>query len=118
MPDAGPMMGEGTIPPGGDPSSSVRRAARWLFANRRTGGITVAQWPNVPLWIYLGLTLAERAGRPTGTVQTALRVLADVALLLWALDELARGVNPFRRILGSAVLLATVGSVTVWGHWP
>jgi hypothetical protein len=111
-------MGEATVSPRRDPSSSVRRAARWLFVNRRTGRITVAQWPNVPLWIYLGLTLAERAGRPTGTVQTALRVLADIALLFWALDELARGVNPFRRILGSAVLLATVGSVTVWGRWP
>jgi hypothetical protein len=45
-------------------------------------------------------------------------VLADIVLLFWALDELARGVNPFRRILGSAVVLATVGSVTVWGRWP
>jgi hypothetical protein len=26
------------------------------------------------------------------------------ALLVWALDEVVRGVNPFRRVLGAAVL--------------
>lgn len=31
-------------------------------------------------------------------------VLASAALALWAGDEVLRGVNPFRRILGIAVL--------------
>jgi hypothetical protein len=31
-------------------------------------------------------------------------VIAGIALLIWAGDELLRGVNPFRRLLGAAVL--------------
>jgi hypothetical protein len=30
-------------------STRSRRIVRWLFINRRTDGITIAQWPNVAL---------------------------------------------------------------------
>jgi len=40
----------------------------------------------------------------TGTVHTILGYTATVALVVWAGDELLRGVNPFRRMLGAAVL--------------
>jgi hypothetical protein len=86
----------------------VRRAFRWMFLNRRTGAITVMQWPNISLSIYLALTIALRFIRPLGTTETVLRVLAGAALVVWAVDELIRGVNPFRRMLGSVVLLVTV----------
>jgi hypothetical protein len=35
----------------------------------------------------------------------AARVIATVFLVMWAGDELLRGVNPWRRCLGSAVLI-------------
>jgi hypothetical protein len=35
-------------------------------------------------------------------------VVAGVALFCWAGDEVIRGVNPFRRMLGAAVLAALV----------
>jgi hypothetical protein len=35
-------------------------------------------------------------------------VVATVALLWWSIDEIVRGVNPFRRILGAVVLVAVV----------
>jgi hypothetical protein len=91
-------------------SSKLRRIARWMFVNRRTGGVTIAQYPNVALWVFIALSIPRRFAIPKGTPQTALRLLSVVAILVWGTDELVRGVNPFRRILGLAVLLATISS--------
>jgi hypothetical protein len=41
-------------------SSRLRRIARWTFVNRRTGGVTVAQCPNVALWVFIALSIARR----------------------------------------------------------
>lgn len=79
----------------------------WAFRNRETGRITIAQTPNAPLlvWIVCVLTtrflgLPHAADRVTGVIGT-------VALLVWALDELLRGVNPWRRLVGTVVLVST-----------
>jgi hypothetical protein len=85
-----------------------------MFVNRRTGGITVAQWPNVALSVSIALSIARRFGVQRGTPETTLRVLTAVALIVWAVDELVRGVNPFRRILGLVVLVTTIGSIGCW----
>jgi hypothetical protein len=82
--------------------------ADWVFRNRRTGAITVAQWPNIPLALFLAFTVALRLGHPSGTIGSASRVIAAVALAVWALDEIIRGVNPFRRLLGAGVLGAGI----------
>jgi hypothetical protein len=86
---------------------------RWVFVSRRTGRLTVAQWPNVPLAVFLLVAAASRVFHPSGGAATFLRVLGIVALVVWALDELVRGVNPFRRILGGAVLVATVAHLVL-----
>jgi hypothetical protein len=75
--------------------------------------MTVAQWPNVPLWVFIVLTVALHVFDPKGGTEHVLRLLADVALLVWALDELVRGVNPFRRILGLVVIAGTIVSLTL-----
>jgi hypothetical protein len=82
-----------------------------MFVNRRTGGITVAQWPNVALSVSIALSTARRLNIQKGTPETPLRDLSVVATIVWAVDELVRGVNPFRRILGLVVLLTTTSSV-------
>jgi hypothetical protein len=91
----------------------IRRALRWMLLNRRTGRITVAQWPNVALSVFIVLTLASHLVQPRGGTEHLLRVSADVALFVWALDEVVRGVNPFRRILGLVVIGATIASLTL-----
>jgi hypothetical protein len=40
-------------------------------------------------------------------------VVGTVALLAWSVDEVLRGVNPFRRILGGVVLAGLVVSFVV-----
>jgi hypothetical protein len=90
---------------------SASRAFHWTFDSRRTGHVTVAQWPNVSLSVFVLSSGAARIFRPAGTVGTALRVATVAAIVLWSLDEIGRGVNPFRRMLGVVVLLATVANL-------
>jgi hypothetical protein len=91
-----------------DRSGRAHQAARWLFRNRRTGRLTVMQWPNISLSVFALSSLALHVLHPRGGIKAATRILADVALVTWAADELLRGVNPFRRILGGGVLLMTI----------
>lgn len=80
----------------------------WLFLNRHTGRITIAQWPNVPLGLFLVASGLRWLLDPSGGVRTALGVVATVGLLWWAVDEVVRGVNPWRRLLGGVVLAGQV----------
>jgi hypothetical protein len=86
------------------PSLCQHRRIEWLFRNRRTGEITVAQVPNLPLIVFLVAFALRWLLDPSGDVRTGLDVVATVALAIWAGDEILRGVNPFRRVLGAVVL--------------
>ena len=85
------------------PSRSNRWIASlfdWLFRDRRTGQITVAEFPNFPLWVFF-VAVAVRWVVPTGTVaRTTIDWIGVIALAWWAGDEVFRGVNPWRRTLG------------------
>lgn len=76
----------------------------WLFRNRETGAITIGQFPNWPLFVFAGAAalawLLPADGRPA----LAAWVVSRLALAWWAADEILRGVNPWRRILGASVL--------------
>jgi hypothetical protein len=85
----------------------------WLFRSRRTGKMTIVQLPNVPLALFAIAWLVRRYAHPSGALDTALAVVATAALVVWAGDEILRGVNPWRRLLGGAVLLLEVISLAV-----
>jgi hypothetical protein len=95
------------------PSGGVRRAFTWLFRDRITGAITIAQWPNPPLWLFASLTLAAWWAGDRQPLAFWLSVGADLALTWWAADELLRGVNPWRRLLGAATLLGLATLITL-----
>ena len=67
-------------------------------------------WPNVPLWLWIATAVARRMPIVDGRADTALRLAGSIALVVWAIGELWRGVNPWRRALGLAVLLGVVVS--------
>ncbi len=77
---------------------------RWWFASRETGRITIAQFPNWPLFAIGAVSVvrllvdesSDAYGIAGGTI-TAL-------WLFWGADELIRGVNPFRRLIGALVV--------------
>lgn len=83
----------------------------WVFSNRETGQIAIAQWPNLSLGLFLAATAGRVLLDPTGAVRTELDIMATITLLWWAGDEIIRGVNPWRRFLGSVVLVAVVVGV-------
>ena len=80
----------------------------WLFRNRRTGGLTIAQLPNAPLLVFLVAVAVRWIVHPSGTAGTVVGVIAAGALIIWAGDEIVRGVNPWRRLLGGTVLVVSV----------
>ena len=83
----------------------MTRFVDWFFRDRRSGAIVIAQWPNLPLWVFAAAAAIEWIFAPPGALGTTLRVLGGLSLAIWALDEVARGVNPWRRCLGLAVLI-------------
>jgi hypothetical protein len=80
----------------------VGSALNWLFRDRRTGRIVIAQFPNVPLMVWIVATALRWLVR--GATDRVLGVIATIALIIWAGDEVVRGVNPWRRLLGAGVL--------------
>ena len=87
------------------------RAFDWCFRDRTTGKVVIAQLPNLPLALFLVVTFVDRVFDPSGTAGVAVDVLATGALFWWAADEVLRGVNPFRRVLGGIVLVVAVAGL-------
>ena len=83
----------------------LMRFVDWFFRDRRTGRVVIAQWPNLALWIFVAASVIELAIGSAGPVGTGAGIIAIVALVIWAGDEVLRGVNPWRRCLGAAVLI-------------
>jgi hypothetical protein len=75
----------------------------WMFRSRETGKITIGQIANLEQKIFSGATLVGVL-LPASKLRTGVGVVAVLALVVWAIDEMARGVNPFRRILGGVAL--------------
>jgi hypothetical protein len=90
----------------------IKRAVDWLFRDRKTGRIVVFQVPNVPLIAFLVAGGVKRFAHLDGKPGTAFSAVAVLSLIWWSVDEILRGVNPFRRMLGGAVLIATAVSLT------
>ncbi|MGY4298379.1 hypothetical protein ACVWXN_006474 [Bradyrhizobium sp. i1.4.4] len=92
----------------GEASAIMSRFLQWFFRNRETGDITIAQVPNlVPnlvLWVVIVAGVLRWVWQPPGTAAIALDIVFKGGLIVWALDEIFRGVNPWRRCLGGAVL--------------
>jgi hypothetical protein len=70
-----------------------------------------SQTPNLALSVFLVATAILWLTHPNGAISTAAKVVATGSLIVWALDEVVRGVNPWRRFLGVAVLIYVVSTV-------
>jgi hypothetical protein len=80
-----------------------RRFLQWFFRNRQTGAITVARAPNLVLSTVIIAAAIRWIWSMADTFGVALSAVVTGGLLLWAADEIVRGVNPWWRCLGTAV---------------
>ena len=69
----------------------VRRLLRWFFLNRKTGEVTIAQAPNLTLWIVILAGFLLWLWPATGKASFALMVVFKGGLLVWAASEIACG---------------------------
>jgi hypothetical protein len=83
-------------------------AVDWLFRHRENGQIALGQVPNLEQRVFQLSTVIGTL-LPKSRLRTALGVVAIGALTVWGFDEMIRGVNPFRRLLG----LATLGAIVL-----
>ena len=83
---------------------SLNAAFRWCFEDRRTGRITIAQFPNWPLFAIAVAWLVRRLASDGSAVADIAAVTMVGLWLFWGADELIRGVNPWRRLLGAGVI--------------
>ncbi len=83
--------------PADDQTSLVDRTFR-----DEHGRVVLAQSPNPAFGVWAAATGLRLAADADADV--LLRGVAAGALLVWSLDELLRGVTPFRRLLGAGVL--------------
>ena len=87
-----------STPHRGRPKSAVD----WFFRSRETDEIVVVQTPNPPLWVFIGATVASWVVPDDSPAHDPLGWVAIGGLAWWAVDEVLRGVNPWRRVLGLA----------------
>ena len=89
----------------------LRRAFDWMFRSRETCKVVVIQPLNIPLGVFFAAAAIRRFADLEGTARTAVEVIAFASLMWWAIDEILRGVNPFRRLLGAVVAALTIAGV-------
>lgn len=82
-----------------------------MFRSRETGRVVLIQPLNIPLGVFFVAAAVRRFANLEGGPRIAVEVIAFVSLMWWAVDEILRGVNPFRRILGGVVAAATVAGL-------
>ena len=87
----------------------ARQLLNWIFRNRETGAITIAQAPNWVLWVVIVAAILFWVVPSTSQISFGLTIIVRSGLLVWAADEIIWGVNPWRRFLG-----ATVATYVLW----
>jgi hypothetical protein len=97
------------MPPPSRNDESSRSPTRVLsldwWVRDQNGKVTLAQWPNPALAVWLVAVVVAWTG-VLGAARTAnVAGVGRGALVVWALDELFRGVSPARRLLGAVVLV-------------
>ncbi len=80
------------------------------------GQAVIFQWPNLLIWLALMAWLTQQlvTFEPTHTIAQG---FFDGVLLVWAIQELATGVNLFRRGLGLVVSAWLIYAVLQSGAW-
>lgn len=74
------------------------------FWNDKHGNFVVWQRPNIFLWTWI-VSVVVSVLMDTNAVERFVTLVGEIAIFIWAVLELTRGVNGFRKLLGFCVLL-------------
>lgn len=74
------------------------------FCSDKDGKIVIGQFPNFPLILWF-LTKGMSLVTNNKGLKTSLDIASLIFLTIWALLELTRGVNSFRKTLGAITLV-------------
>jgi len=80
-----------------------------IWKDKHGRHVVIWQWPNAYLWAWLILTVVSLFFN--GRTADILSGAGSVVLIVWAVLELTKGVNYFRRALGAVVLVWAVLSL-------
>jgi hypothetical protein len=83
----------------------VRRGLIWLMKFSWPRRFPIVQFPNLPL--ALAFIAGQAAQRMHGAGHADSQAISYLAMAIWAYEELFRGVNWFRRLLGLAYIIST-----------
>lgn len=75
------------------------------FCSDNDGKIVLGQVPNFPLIAWFLFKVMSLIANSKG-IKTSLDIVSLVFLSIWALLEITKGVNGFRKTLGTIVLIA------------
>ncbi len=87
--------------------SVINRTFSQKFWEDKNGNFVVWQKPNKFLWTWF-ITLFIGWFVPLGWPQKLLAWISLIALVIWAFLEATRGVNYFRRTIGTLVLILLI----------
>lgn len=87
-----------------DSTSLPRPLSPGWWVHDREGRVVVAQPPNPAIWVWAVLLALRLVGSFGDDVEERLHGAGTGALLVWSVDELARGASPLRRLFGALVL--------------
>jgi hypothetical protein len=76
----------------------------------KNGKWTLFQFPNLPLFVWIGCTLSSRLIEKD-ELSANFSNLGTIFLAIWAYLEIAHGDSIFRRILGSIVLIFIIVNI-------
>lgn len=85
---------------------SMNLQAKKLFQDK-DGRVVVWQSPNLLLWIWVVIKVVTLILNE-GQISTGFEQLSTAVLFTWAVYELAKGVNYFRKFLGLIVLILII----------
>jgi hypothetical protein len=81
------------------------------YPSLQVRGVTVAQFPNPPLIVALFAVVVSWVA-DDGSIYDIARAVFYVAFTVWAWEEVARGVNLFRKALGVGGLIYVLVGLT------
>ncbi len=87
--------------------SSPKKSAFSNFFRNSDGEIIIFQPPNVPLVVWFVCSVVSRL-TDVRLIDQILGIFGGLALMVWAVLEITKGVTPFRKVLGVAILVAMI----------